>query len=330
MDQGQSLNARVSIVIPVYNSHNTLSKCLDSMIAQTYLNLEIICVNDCSKDNSEEIIRDYQRKDDRVKLINHIENKNAGGARNSGIKAATGTYVCFVDNDDWLTPDAIEILVDESENSSIDFVAADWCEWFSEVNYIEHLNLLDNVSKDKNCEYALKYGCRILGCLIRREIFFRNNLFYPEYSFWEDNAIGISLLYSSNSIKVVRKSLYYYYVSPGSSSRSFNLRKTADRIKTTQLAYDNLNRLGFISERNKELVNSHILCFSYFSIRMLAINYSSEAKKLLKLVIGATAPLLPNSTLKALHSNYVFTLAHPILSYYLWAIGYKCKETFCK
>lgn len=330
MDQEQSLNDRVSIVIPVYNSYKTLSKCLDSMIAQTYLNLEIICVNDCSKDNSEDIIRDYQSKDNRIKLINHIENKNAGGARNSGIKAATGTYVCFVDNDDWMTPDAIDILVYESENCSIDFVAPDWCEWFSEVKYINHTNLLDNLSKDEICEYSLKYGYRILGCLIRREIFFRNNLFFPEYSYWEDNAIAISLLYSSNRIKVVRKSLYYYYVSPLSSSRSFNLRKTADRINTTQLAYHNLNRLGFISERNNELVNYHILCFSYFTIRMLAINYSSEAKKLLKLVIDTTAPLLPNSTLKALHLNYAFTLAYPILSYYFWAIAYKYKGLFLK
>ena len=186
MDQEQSINKRVSIVIPVYNSHKTLPKCLDSMIAQTYQDLEIICVNDCSKDNSLGIIKEYQKKDPRVKLVNHSENLNAGGARNSGIKAATGTYVCFVDNDDWMTPDAIEILIQNSERCSIDIVAPDWCEWYSEKETIEHSNFLENVSKEENCNHSLIYGCRILGCLIRKSIFTDNNLFYPERTFWED------------------------------------------------------------------------------------------------------------------------------------------------
>ena len=136
------MNKRVSIVVPVYNSHATLPKCLDSLISQTYQNIEIICVNDKSKDNSIDIIREYQQKDPRVVLIDHEENKNAGGARNSGIKAATGTYVCFVDNADWLATDAIEILINESNDCIIDLVEQNWCQYYNEKLQIAHINLI--------------------------------------------------------------------------------------------------------------------------------------------------------------------------------------------
>lgn len=326
MDKEQFVNRRVSIVIPVYNSSKTLPKCLDSMIAQTYRDLEIICINDCSKDNSLDIIKEYQQKDSRVKLVNHTENMNAGGARNSGIRAATGTYICFVDNDDWMTPDAIDILIKESDGCSIDFVAPDWCEWYNDSKVVNHSNLIINASKEENCEHSLKHGCRILGCLIRRDIFFKNNMFYPERTFWEDNAIGNVLLYCSNQIKAVKKVLYYYYISPGSSSRSVSIRKTSDRIITTQLLYDNLNRLGFITSKNEDLVNYSILCFSYFTIRMLAMDSSGEAKILLIKVKQAISKLLPNKPLNELHPNYVLTLRFPTFSYYAWAIAYKLKR----
>lgn len=326
MDKEQSINKRVSIVIPVYNSHKTLPRCLDSMIAQTYQELEIICVNDCSKDNSIDIINKYQQKDSRVKLVNHTENRNAGGARNSGIKAATGTYVCFVDNDDWMTPDAIELLVLESNDCTIDFVAPDWREWYSENKQIEYSNLIANASKDENCEHALKYGCRILGCLIRRDIFFKNDLFFPERIFWEDNAIGASLLYSSNEIKAVKKVLYYYKISSGSSSHSFNLQKTRDRIKTTRLSYENLKRLGFVNQKNELLVNFRILCLSYFTIKMLAINASAEAKQELQSVNEMIKQLLPNRFIKKLRPSFLFTLYLPLLAYYFWAFAYRVKR----
>lgn len=328
MDKEQPVNRRVSIVIPVYNSSKTLPKCLDSMIAQTYQDLEIICVNDCSKDNSWDIIKEYQHKDSRIKLVNHTENMNAGGARNSGIKAATGTYVCFVDNDDWMSPDAIEILIMESDNCTIDYVAPDWCEWYNDDKHENHSNLIENASKTQNCEYALKFGSRMLGCLIRRDIFFKNDMFFPERIFWEDNAIGIALLYSVNQIKAVKRVLYYYYISPGSSSRSFNLRKTSDRIKTTQIAFDNLKRLGYLTSDNEECVNYFILRLSYFSIRMLAINHSKEAEELLQTVIEFTRPMLPNKYLSKLGKYYKWTLSHPMAAYRVWTIGYWLRNVF--
>lgn len=320
------MNRRVSIVVPVYNSHATLPQCLESLIAQTYDDLEIICVNDKSKDNSLDIIKEYQKKDSRIILVDHEKNKNAGGARNSGIKAATGTYVCFVDNDDWLTPDAIEVLVGDSENCRIDLVVPQWCEYYSEERKTNQKNLIVGASKKENCEYSLLNGCRILGCLIRKDIFISNNLFYPENTFFEDNAIGTCLLYSANDIKVVDKVLYYYQMIDGSSSRSISLVKIIDRIKTSGLAITNMERLGYVNDENKKMLDCQYLCFSYHTIRMLAGIGSAEAKEHLAVIASKIAPMMPNNYLKQFHKNFVLTLAYPYFSYSLWKIMYSIKR----
>lgn len=320
------MSIRVSIVVPVYNSHATLPKCLDSLIAQTWQDLEIICVNDKSKDNSIDIIKEYQQKESRVKLIDHAENMNAGGARNSGIRAATGDYVCFCDNDDWLTPDAIEILVKASDNGIIDFVVSQWCEYYNENRKTNKKNLIIGASKEENCEYALLHGCRILGCLIRRDIFYKNNLFYPEKTFFEDNAIGMSLLFSANDIKVVDKVLYYYQMTEGSSSRSISLPKIIDRIKTSGLSVDNLERLGYVNDGNRTLVNYRYLTFSYFTIRMLANVGSKESKEQIKIVASRIKPLMPNEYINKFHKDFERTLAHPYLSYECWKYAYMIKR----
>ena len=86
----------VSVIIPVYNVEKYLTKCLDSVVNQTYTNLEIICVNDGSPDNSAKILEAFAKKDSRIKIINQ-ENKGLSGARNTGIESATGDYIVFLD-----------------------------------------------------------------------------------------------------------------------------------------------------------------------------------------------------------------------------------------
>ena len=107
------MKEKVSIIIPVYNSERTLERCLDSVINQTYKNIEILIVNDGSKDKSLEIMKEYQKKDNRIMVINQ-ENKGLSGARNAGLDKATGEYVTFIDSDDYikanLIKDTIEIF----------------------------------------------------------------------------------------------------------------------------------------------------------------------------------------------------------------------------
>lgn len=101
--------SKVTIIIPVYNVEKYLEKCLNSVICQTLKDIEIICVNDGSTDNSQQILKEYAQKDERIKIV---DKKNGGlsSARNAGLDAATGEYCYFLDSDDWIELNTLEKL----------------------------------------------------------------------------------------------------------------------------------------------------------------------------------------------------------------------------
>ena len=100
---------KISFIVPVYNVEPYLSRCVDSLLNQTYENIELILVDDCSPDNSKSIMESYSKKDSRIKII-HKTNGGVSSARNAGIEAATGKYICFVDIDDEAKPDYVKYL----------------------------------------------------------------------------------------------------------------------------------------------------------------------------------------------------------------------------
>ncbi len=101
---------KISIIIPVYNTEIYIAKCLESTINQTYKNLEIICIDDESNDNSLSVLHQYEQKDNRIKIYTQ-KNSGQGICRNNGIKYATGEYIMFVDSDDWLDLSATEEII---------------------------------------------------------------------------------------------------------------------------------------------------------------------------------------------------------------------------
>lgn len=113
---------QVSVIIPIYNVEECLPQCLDSVINQTYRNLEIICVNDCSPDNSAEILQQYALKDARIKIINREKNGGLSAARNTGFDNASGEYIYFIDSDDWIDEDYLEKMVNAIEKANTDIV----------------------------------------------------------------------------------------------------------------------------------------------------------------------------------------------------------------
>ena len=113
------MNELVSIVVPIYNTEQYISKCIESLINQTYKNLEIILIDDGSTDNSFNICKKYQKEDERIKLF-HKENGGVSSARNYGIKKATGEYICFCDSDDYYSLEALTIMTDTIRDSNAD------------------------------------------------------------------------------------------------------------------------------------------------------------------------------------------------------------------
>lgn len=111
------MNELISVMIPVYNAQDNIGKCLNSLLRQTYRNIQIVIVNDGSKDSSKEICEEYAKKDSRIKLINQ-PNGGEGAARNTGLREADGEYLCFVDADDYVKEDFVEKLYNIQKNNN--------------------------------------------------------------------------------------------------------------------------------------------------------------------------------------------------------------------
>lgn len=116
------MRPEISIIIPIYKTERFLKKCINSIIDQSFKQWELILVNDCSPDNSSKILSEYKKKDNRIKIINHSVNKGSSQARFTGLENAVGKYIMFVDSDDWLTKNAVQVLYNRIEEGDSDIV----------------------------------------------------------------------------------------------------------------------------------------------------------------------------------------------------------------
>lgn len=121
--------SKVSVIIPSYNSGRFLNKAIESLVNQTYKNLEVIIVNDGSTDNTEEIAKKWQKRDERIKYIKHQKNKGLSAARNTGIKNSQGEYIAFLDADDIWLPQKIEIQLKKLNELNADLIFSNWYIW---------------------------------------------------------------------------------------------------------------------------------------------------------------------------------------------------------
>lgn len=119
---------KISVIVPVYNTGRYLERCLNSIMAQSFQEIEIIIINDCSTDDSLEIIKKYINDDKRAILINKEKNEGVSSARNTGIKIATGKYVQYIDGDDWVEKDFLKNMYEFAEKENLDIVVSDYCE----------------------------------------------------------------------------------------------------------------------------------------------------------------------------------------------------------
>lgn len=212
---GVMMNPSVSVVVPVYNVEMYLKECLDSLINQTFKDIEIICVNDGSTDNSLNILNEYASRDERIKVFSK-ENSGPGSTRNYGIDNAQGEYLLFVDSDDWLDLDAIKILYETSKSQDLDlliFLAEDYDDLqdkFYEEDYYNN-SLLPN-SFDETVfnhrdiqKYLFSIAVVPYNKLYRRSILEKYHIRFPENIFFEDNPFHYEVLLSSRKMSILRK-----------------------------------------------------------------------------------------------------------------------------
>ncbi|MFF3023905.1 glycosyltransferase family 2 protein [Gottfriedia sp. NPDC057948] len=215
---------KVSIIVPIYNVEKYLTRCLDSLINQTYTNIEIILINDGSLDKSDEIAMNYVNLDKRIKLFNQ-SNQGQAKARNVGISKSTGDYIMFVDSDDWLDTSCISCCVDEILKKDADLVIFD-------------MNLIK-----KNATYYLSYDLSIYGShsgpcnkLYSKKLWV--DKYFPIGVWYEDLGIMPIIVKNARNKVKINKALYNYdFTRESSQSHQIQENKIRDILKMLDLVY---------------------------------------------------------------------------------------------
>ncbi len=222
---------KVSVVIPVYNTAEYLPQCLESVMNQTLREIEIICVNDGSTDDSPHILAEYALKDERIRII-HKENGGLVAARKTGVLAAAGKYVAFVDSDDWIEADMYEHLYQTAEGHQADMVT---CGFFLEGNYTTiHMDTVPQGKYEDQGMYELRdkaiynlaehsSGLKASLCykLFRKELIQGAQCRIPdEITMAEDKMCLLTALLKCRSVYVFHKPFYHYRIRANSMVNS--------------------------------------------------------------------------------------------------------------
>ena len=236
---------KVSVIVPVYNGENCIKRCADSILNQDYPELELILVDDGSRDRSWEIMRAIAAADNRVKAI-HQENGGVSSARNRALAEAGGTYVQFADADDWLPLDATKLLVREMKAQSAELAVGDFYRVvdgnISEKGSIETsgtLSLQQYADEMMLAPADLYYGV-LWNKLYRRDIIERSDIRMDEnISYSEDMIFNLEYLLHVKSVAILKAPVYYYQYTRGSLvDQSLNLSSTI-RMKKNVIGYYN-------------------------------------------------------------------------------------------
>lgn len=216
----------ISLIVPVYNVDKYLNKCIDSLINQTYKDIEIILIDDGSTDKSGEICDNYCKVDERIKVI-HKKNGGLSDARNVGIKAAVGENIMFLDSDDYFSTDMVNKMLNKMNEYSADIVACGYKKVYNDDGNCESNEKFEDIlvnGHDFLMElYSGKYSdiSFISVCkLFKKCLLTNNNINFPVGRYYEDTFTTHKIIYYANNIVINREPLYFYRMREGSITNS--------------------------------------------------------------------------------------------------------------
>lgn len=269
---------KISVIVPVYNKEKYLKKCLDSIVNQTYQNLEVIIVNDGSKDDSKAVCENYL-SDTRVQLIN-TENRGAPSARNTGLDLATGDYISFVDADDYIVKDFYKIMYQMIEDNQAD-MAQCRCKRISMEEELESspkydVKVLSNIDLLFDL-YGKTVDDWINTVIISNKLFsrklFQNGIRWIVGRIIDDEFFTYKLIYNSKRIAVTDSFMYAYVQSENSIMRTnFKEKRVYDSID----AYEEVYRF-FLEKKQKELVEKILIRYLEICIELLEKTIKSDS-----------------------------------------------------
>jgi glycosyltransferase involved in cell wall biosynthesis len=249
----------ISVIVPVYNTAGLLPRCIESLLEQTLREIELIFVNDASTDNSLDILWQYEKAHpDRIRVIHSETNLRQGGARNLGIAVARGTYIGFVDSDDWVEKQMYELLYKEAGKSD------------SDICYCYRYQVQEEglVKKEDDATYFLPEGeitqatrkemllrhiTFVQRYIYKRSLFMENQVLFPLHLRYEDLVIDPLLLLYARHIAAVKLPLYNYFIRKGSTTTAVNDEKYRDKMQVCEIIVNEYKKRGAYEAYRQEI-----------------------------------------------------------------------------
>ena len=275
---------KVSVVIPVYNVENYLEDCLKSIVNQTLTDIEIICINDGSTDNSQEILERYAKKDERISVYTQ-KNQGHAVATNRGMTYATGEYLYLMDSDDIINENALDLTYKKAKEADVDFVI------FKAINYDSqkeeyyetqsysmkeiHWRTQDKVFRYDNVrDLIFIMSVTPWSKLYKRQFIEDNNILFPEGLIFDDNIFFWDVLFSADKIIFLDEFLFTRRFYSTSSTNNGDLR-FLDSIEINNLIWDRFNKYGHFEEHKNTLYNTRVLSL-YTRFTKIRDEYKNE------------------------------------------------------
>ena len=224
----------ISVIIPIYKVEDYLCECIDSVLEQTYQNLEVILVDDGSPDNCGVICDDYATKDPRIKVV-HKENGGLSDARNAGLGVSTGDYIWFVDSDDWISQDAFPIIFSEIENEDFEMLGFSYQDYNDENETFGLTSASNMISMSNGLEYIEHNGYfepTAWAYIYKRSFLQQHGLKFKVGMIHEDDHFNLRAFSVVRKIKKINKVLYYYRRREGTLSNI----KASERLIVSYIA----------------------------------------------------------------------------------------------
>lgn len=267
------MNPKISVIIPVYNVEKYLNRCLDSVIKQSYQNLEIILVDDGSTDNSSKICDEYAQKDKRIVVL-HKENGGLSDARNKGLDICTGNYISFIDSDDWLENGFYEYVYQNLENNDL-LIFNYYLSNDKKKKLIKYRDIDLNLKKEECISELIKANIQSYAWNKVYKINLFANIRFPKGKNYEDQAIMHLIIDKCQKIKYCNKAFYNYYQNPKSITHTINYKNYKDFF------YVNILRGRYLRKYYPHIYEYH-LNYIYSAIAKLCWLYKNDVKYIIR------------------------------------------------
>lgn len=242
-------NPYFSIIVPVYNTEQYIRLCLDSIISQTFRDIEIIIVDDKGTDNSMEIVQEYAKRDSRIIIIENETNQGVAYSRNSGLEKATGKYISFIDSDDYIEPNYLYEMMIHSEEGRYDIVKGNFITEFSDRKILSDMNPKIRKRLSSNEFAGIEFTYAFWNAIYRRSVIEDNHIRFPNLKNGEDMVFLIKFLLCSKNFQISDTPIYHYRQHEASASKKISESYIKSIFLHYHLIIDAINKSN-ISKRN--------------------------------------------------------------------------------